>query len=657
MKGKIKSSLLSFDVDDEEEDSGFQLKKSKESKKFKRMKQAPGIYDSGTTINSFAVETISSSLGGAYSAESLAQLKQSQKFVKPPSINEKEDINNDNHDRKKVTFAADNLEVEKEKPYSIYGVDEDLMSGEVIEYSGEDAEEMMELSERLQNNNNNNQVLNDNHNPYSNGLDQAVIQSARDVNRKLLNESKDERIYTTLKKEKREFVNDVILEDEYNDEWENEIIKRDIMKTIKFAMDKLKINTDNYERRIEQLKQESDRVKNDERILENALSNKLNRLNMIKEIRSYFSDVVGMLREKKSSIDQMMSNMILYFEEQWNNVKARRRQEQLDALYLLSQANIVDDSSIISYINTSSEIIHIDLNQREHQKTENIRNLLILLSHTPTITTNNNNNPFIQSNDIQNHELDRITIQSSSLQMNNDNKSLQNFSKNHNKNEFYVSELLDVMSGGWYVSQDHINKLMNQKESIIEDVDNEIGSIIVFIDKLKLFRQNFPKEYKEAFISLSIPELLKPLLEICISIDLYCLLLPSNPDSQFQQLSKKSIRDYDWHEPLCDFSTSDPTDPGGTGKDNQLEKTENNDTDLLPQLILMTYLPYLQKMVINIDHRSFYQSNNLYIIISELMDYDPLPEQITPLFDELMKSFKTEIDSICLPLLALKSQQ
>ena len=189
---------LSFDMDEEEEDGGmesFQVKKSKESRKFKKMRQAPGI-ENIISVDAKPVEkTVSEELGGSYTAESLAQLRKAQLFVAHEEINEEP----------KITSEY-----------------------EPMELSGEAAEEFIEMTERLA------AKQTTNLGEYV-GFDKAddleAIQNARLVNKTILKGSgNNDRVYTSNIKTKQ--IEKKVLFDmsqENDSDWENEIISRGVI--------------------------------------------------------------------------------------------------------------------------------------------------------------------------------------------------------------------------------------------------------------------------------------------------------------------------------------------------------------------------------------------------------------------------------------------
>ena len=294
MSKKIQTKpKLSFDPDegDEDNDGGdFQVKKSKEARKFKKMRQAPGISDS-MPVEAEPVKTVAAALGGAYSSESLALLRKAQMFVVAEPV---------------------------EKPQ------EDNMEG--IELSGEAAEEFVEMTERnaLKKNSNLGEYVS-----LDGGADDVeAIHAARLVNKTLLKGNGNaDRIYTSAvgKPEKRVGFD---LEQSNDSDWEDEIIRRgvinktalssknaavtekvqqthalsksslgdnlktasssvngeitvaDLMKTVQLAVDKLSFSGEAAHRKIEQLSAEVTRSLTEEATLRSKVEIGVKKLNV-----------------------------------------------------------------------------------------------------------------------------------------------------------------------------------------------------------------------------------------------------------------------------------------------------------------------------------------------------------------------------------------
>ena len=300
-KKVVAKPKLSFDLDEEDEDNDvgeFQVRKSKESRKFKKMRQAPGVSES-MVVETEAVKTVAATLGGAYSSENLAQLRKAQMFV-----------------------VAETVEVKK-----------DAMEG--IELSGEAAEEFVEMTERIamkQNNNLGEYVSFD-----GGSGDLEAIHAARLVNKTMLKGTgKEERIYTSAvgKPDKRVGFD---LEQSNDSDWEDEIIRRgvinktalnsknaavtekaqqsnalskssfsdlnrtnssnssmngeitvtDLMKTVQLAVDKLSFSEEGARRKIEQISVEVTRSLTEEAGLRSKVEIGVKKLN-VAQVRTLF---------------------------------------------------------------------------------------------------------------------------------------------------------------------------------------------------------------------------------------------------------------------------------------------------------------------------------------------------------------------------------
>jgi hypothetical protein len=178
---------------EEEEDGAndFQVKKSKESRNFKKMRQAPGIADI-ISVEAVAEKTVSQELGGSYSSESLAQLRKAQLFVAQVEAKQK--------------VAEDTFES--------------------MELSGEAAEEFVELTEQLamKNSTNLGEYVG-----FDGSADVQAIHAARLVNKDLIKGSKDsERVYTSALRAPEKKVAFDLAQDNDSD-WEEEIIRRGVI--------------------------------------------------------------------------------------------------------------------------------------------------------------------------------------------------------------------------------------------------------------------------------------------------------------------------------------------------------------------------------------------------------------------------------------------
>jgi len=374
---------LSFDPDEGDEDNeggDFQIKKGKEVRKFKKMRQAPGIMDS-VPVEIEPVKTVAASLGGAYSLESLAQLRKAQMFVAPV-----------------------------DEP-----VKTDSMEG--IELSGEAAEEFVEMTERIAMKKNNN--LGEYVSLDGGADDIEAIHAARLVNKSLLKGNGEDRIYTSaLGKPAKRVGFD--LEQSNDSDWEDEIIRRgvinktalssknaavtekvqqtnalskasipttttfsvngeitvaDLMKNVQLAVDKLSFSEEGAKRKIEQLTVEIHRSLTEEASLRSKVEIGVKKLNTAQvniyltrfyiffllslpvlcnnmvfthifcffsqDMKFFFASVVGMLRDKADDLTQLNKLVSTGVKERWELLQQRRLDEQEDVLYRLKEVRKV----------------------------------------------------------------------------------------------------------------------------------------------------------------------------------------------------------------------------------------------------------------------------------------------------------------------------
>jgi hypothetical protein len=369
---------LSFDVDEEEEEDGgeFQVKKSKESRKFKKMRQAPGIAE--TVVEAVPEKTVAQELGGSYSAENLAKLRQAQLFV----------------------AAEDQPSVKKTESQF-----------EEIELSGEAAEEFVEMAERqaMQQNQNLGEYV-----AFDKSADLEAIHAGRLSNKALLKGAPD-RVYTSeLINPKKAVAFD--LAQDNDSEWEEEIIRRgvinkttalsaenkevterasrmpaqhrgadstgttgngvdssvfgeitvtDLMRSVQLAVDKLSANEAAARRKIEQNGTEVGQARVEERELREKVEVGVRKLNTVQvmslqsivwlcralrhcllfnvtyaqEIKFFFASLVGMLRDKSGSLKELGDAVAACAKERYELMQLGRAEEQEDIVYRLKEVS------------------------------------------------------------------------------------------------------------------------------------------------------------------------------------------------------------------------------------------------------------------------------------------------------------------------------
>jgi hypothetical protein len=324
-----KKSLLSFHVDEDEEETDFQVKKSKESRKFKKMRQAPNLFASSSQNEVGSNKLAFVEFGGEYSADKLASLREVQKFKmkKPQEVEEKVD----NAICETLTQITEEIE----------------LSGEEAEKFMENLENSLDIQSQIPNKNN----LNTDFIPFNESDNNNNLSSSLQLLSNKKNEKKSKRLYTTLQESENrtlEYSNNN--EEDENNEWENEIIKRgvinssknstktilleknfdlnsksilkkesisqysnlnsiinttsskskqnkknnnsidilDMIENIQLSIDKIKFNVNNNEKNIEKIKNNEVKTKNELKNIRESCENDVKKLNIIKVTKFFF---------------------------------------------------------------------------------------------------------------------------------------------------------------------------------------------------------------------------------------------------------------------------------------------------------------------------------------------------------------------------------
>ena len=342
----LKGPSLSF-AEDEEGDGDIKLKKSKASKLVKRMKQAPVdmtalIQEAPVAANSF----VSSSGAGAYSADSLAALRQQQKYSEASAtVTDEMDVDNES--------TAVNTRHNRNAGGGLEG----------MELTGEEAETMEELTERLEANGNDAGMHFSSMSTGTGSTSVRFVDEKQDLaDRDALHQSRmalsqqvrkteadKDRLsmgQTTQPHVRRDFV---ALEEEAS-EWELEIVNRgkgallkgamatsrsaggrsaahggghgssgslgapardvltieDVQKALHRAAETLATGLEDADRRKDRLQQDIKHMSEKDSHLQTKVVAGVNHLNNLRELRVFCSEVVGMLRDKEGDLSPPM---------------------------------------------------------------------------------------------------------------------------------------------------------------------------------------------------------------------------------------------------------------------------------------------------------------------------------------------------------------
>ncbi|PRP78584.1 increased level of polyploidy1-1D [Planoprotostelium fungivorum] len=128
----------------------------------------------------------------------------------------------------------------------------------------------------------------------------------------------------------------------------------------------------------------------------------------------------------------------------------------------------------------------------------------------------------------------------------------------------------------WHQTDDaepnyEIRDLMDRADQLFEDVDEEFHSIERIKQRFQLWKHLYPSSYRDAYVSLSLPSLLAPLVRLqCIKWDPL----------------KEQFEDLDWFTQLLDYGAQDNTiDP------------EDEDNNLIPTLVMNIVAPNISNYI------------------------------------------------------------
>lgn len=369
-KNKPIRSKLSFNIDEEDDDTELISNKTK-SNKFKKIKQSPTVlYIEPVEELTNKPTSSTTSSGGEYSKENLMKLKELQNFKKNPIIIE-ENISQE--------VSSSSNEIKIENSYD-----------EIIELSGEDAEEFVEFTEKF----NYNQLNSNVDNSYLSSIDIETIQQARIINKQLLKGTyNNDRVYTSslmtnqTTKSQLDIAsnnnnNNILIQEDNDMEWEDEIMKRgvinsnvlqekkiellsttsssksknsndlskdsnnnqirinEILKSVNLAIEKITNNNEQIDRKIQQLQSDTTEAHIKENLLRDKVKIGVDELNIVNDLRYFFASIVGMLREKDTLIDELYRVVLKNILEYQETVQNTRIEKQEDAIYRLKEVLI-----------------------------------------------------------------------------------------------------------------------------------------------------------------------------------------------------------------------------------------------------------------------------------------------------------------------------
>jgi len=532
-KGTSKPAL-SFADDEEECADGeeFTVKKSRASKNVKRMRQAPGIMQNVEAVLDGVEQVGYASTGGSYSADSLAALRQTQHFKSLEVASASEaGLGSDGGGGVGGGGGGD-------------GNASSSSSGlEGIELVGEDAEIMEEQLEGIDEEANN----------VSEMRNARLLAAAKHVRRGggaggmdvVVNE--EERIFTdTPKFATKEFVP----LSGSTTSWEDEIIKRggmynlqgsinnnsnsnssssssnssingfgkgkelgggafslsmaDIRQAIQHAQAALSESTSSLERKLEQLNVGMSQTGVDGQTLKDKVGKGVENVNRMQQLRIYLSEVVGMLREKEPMIMQLRSATLQFLHNRSELVTRKRIEISEDRCFrvkeageLLSLGGSSGNNAFTSYTPTAMlAAAQIDVQGDAEQGVDEFGRSRILSVSS-----------YASASAIAAREAKSVRVRI----FHQAETSTSSTSSSNSSTMSYASDE-ETTEGQEAAERENAETLWRASQVVLDDVRPEIGSVGEILRQLQTFRETLPDRYRAAFISLSLPALLEPLV-------------------------------------------------------------------------------------------------------------------------------------------------
>mmetsp|Transcript_11210 Transcript_11210/g.25130 ORF Transcript_11210/g.25130 Transcript_11210/m.25130 type:complete len:832 (-) Transcript_11210:31-2526(-) len=564
-KKKALKNKLSFEVDDGEDEgedgSVVELRKGSAARKFKKMRQAPGVAE--TVAESAAQPATTAPLGGAYSKESLANLRDQQRFTTAPE--------------------------------EIHDAGSALLEG--MELTGEEAEALEELAERNALRTAKSDLGGDYVSLSTSSLDIEVILNARMNNKALLRGGDDmQRVYAKGLMEDKPVRAEMDLEQDNDESWEAEIIKRgvihqsvleerdvmgsrraasaragaedvdngsqrnggdvsaaDLIQLVESAVDRLGGSKEDAERRLQQLSVDLEKSQQQQVELRKSVESGVQRVNLVQDLRGFFASLVGMLREKTPILDEARAAVFKTVQEHATLVRHSRVEEQEDEIYRIKQAGLL--VSIGNYV--PSAMIAPDATEEKEDDLDEFGRSRGGSSGSAVAG-------LVRREQRRKEDRVRIAAQQLSVKISVgtalDHAEVELFRENRiheigattgrgrgAKHAHDLFELLDTqrtLYSSKGVAQSWAQKSATLQQALsaaTADVEQELLSVEHVLTKLRALRSAFPAEYDAAEVDVSATELLAPL----VMLDLLAVSTEAGPAEQEGETEQQD----DWAAP------------------------------------------------------------------------------------------------------------
>ncbi|CAM9789543.1 unnamed protein product [Chrysoparadoxa australica] len=187
-------------------------------------------------------------------------------------------------------------------------------------------------------------------------------------------------------------------------------------------------------------------------------------------------------------------------------------------------------------------------------------------------------------------------------------------------------------------------KLLEAAEIILEDVDPEVRSLTEIKAVFEGWKKLFNDQYQQAFVSMSIPELVEPLV-----------LLEMLRWEPIKGVEGDVLDSFDWYQCFFDFGedAEPPEVENGLGVDGESGGPAlDPDKNLVPALVERVALPLLAARLQSCyDPASTRQTEVLISAVTEMLVYEPSEKAVKTLVAAPLEQITQAVADVCVPML------
>eukprot|EP01034_Spumella_vulgaris_P023954 gene23954-30238_t len=434
----------------------------------------------------------------------------------------------------------------------------------------------------------------------------------------------------------------------------------DVTKLVQTALDRLRVSSAGHERQISMLTINKSKAEEKRLALQARLNTGVDRLNLVQDIRIFFAALVGMVRAKQPLIQQLSEATFTTLRAQSEARRRLRVEEQEDCLCRAREARelmtVGEYAPSSSLLNSGGSEGSADVETREgHRRFARLQ----VLSDANLSQSDCDVMSRLSETDKAHFISGRVDQIASGAGGHDTRRALYRLLERVAIERLATPEFLSKLS-----------VLSSARVACMEDVAGEVYSMREIVTKLTAFREAYPDKYRSAFISLSLPDVLEPLLLFDVlgcsstvfalsgansaSIESHSDEMGSAP-SVSSQSGLFAISEREWHESLREFSASSG-DGGDVDSSEQADATveslvQEGDSNLLPKLVVSAVLPWLvqcvQTVLDPLDTAACVQCADL---VGQVLDYDPGAGPLTAMLEAVVDVFTAEIAVTCVPV-------